>query len=544
MKFKIFLIFMLLFNSDALLAQKKKKNMRKASSSRSMKKNIFKSGGRESVKNTSTTTTTSTSIQTTTTTDTEINSGNCDSYYTRCMNKICSNNELGKCVCYEDKSINNTTPSFIDIDGMKMKQGFETFEYAKRQCVYILDQCMEQRRGITEKYKNLVQRDCLMLTEKEAEKPQGLAGDLENLKSCMRDYCTSYIIEGYEDFSSPEYSLCFSESYSKFAMDAYCSNIIAKSSSPLGLKQLFLDEMALNREKSCIAMNGNLSNDRKICYVEIKYGLNKNDIKGSKQVPAGSYFECSASTFNVKKNETRETRQRKFNQILSLSATALNSAGTVLSSIGGKADPIGSLIDLGIGATESAINLGIEAKNTIETLKYTMSNAFESEDGFANLLMTVIPIAQNIGTKKQQISNTKYAIQDTIDNVKLQDGLSSTLASSNLKQKDVSISKDGDNVIITQKSAKAKGFETAGNVLNYVSMGLQAGAQITDIAMTNKADKLQMEEEKKGIIDHAIVDREAGVGEIYDTLTEKGNCFLNGEWFATENENIIIMWKY
>ena len=73
----------------------------------------------------------------------------CDSEYTRCMNKVCSSDNLGKCICYEDKFTNNMSTSFINIDGMKIKKGFETFEYAKKTCAEILDKCMENRRSIT-----------------------------------------------------------------------------------------------------------------------------------------------------------------------------------------------------------------------------------------------------------------------------------------------------------------------------------------------------------------------------------------------------------
>ena len=541
MKLKTFLIFILLFSSDTIFAQKNK-NIRKASS-RNIKKAASKSGSRNSIKKTTTTTTTTSEI-TQTTTESEINSGNCDSYYTRCMNKICSSDEFGKCVCYEDKTINNLTPSFIDIDGMKIKQGFETFEYAKKQCVYILDQCMEERRGITEKYKNLVQRDCLMLTKNHTEKPQGLSGDLQNLKSCMKNYCTAYVMEGYEDFSSPEYSLCFNETYSKFAMDVYCSNVIAKSSSPLALKQLFLDEMALNREKSCIAMKGTFSNDRKTCYVDIKYGINKEDIKKSKKVPVGSYFECSASAFDAKKNETRETRQKKLNQALSLTATALNTAGTVLSDIGGKADPIGSLIDLGIDATETVTDMAISAKNAIDNFKQAKENAANSDEDFNNYMMSALPIAlQNAQSAQSTISSTVSSLKNAGENVKISKNLNSSLSQAGLNRNNVSIAKTGNNIEVTELSSKAQGFQKAGKILGYTAMGVQAAAQITDTVMTNKADKMQMEEEEKGIISYAEIDRESGTGTINNTLTEKGNCFLNNEWFASENENIIIMWK-
>ncbi len=489
----------IIFVSDNIMAQKN--NTHKAISrntKKSINKNSRKNNNYNITKNNNKT-------ETTLTQEFEINNENCDAYYTRCMNKICTDDTMGKCLCYEDKTLNNLNSNFININGRQLKQGFELFDYAKKQCLYILDQCNEQRRTISEKYKNLIQRDCLMITKNYHEQPKGLSGELKELKTCLRDACTSHTPQGYENYSLPEFSLCFSEIYAKFAIDAYCSNIISKSSQPLALKQLFLDEMALKREKSCIAMKGTLSNDRKKCYVKISYGINKEQIKNSKLFSVGTFLQCTADSFDAKKQETKETRQKKQNQLLSLTATGLNAAGTVLAT-GGSSDYIGKLVDLSVSATEMGADYVMQIQGIED------SNIPEAEK-FENYAQMVVPLAENVNTYAQK---TKF-YTDKINKAK-ENNSSSTPPS-------------------TTKSS-------ANEVLGYVSVGLETASQITDITMTNIADDKQMKEEKLGIIEHASIDRTSGTGQITETLTEKGNCYINNEWFASENENVVIMWRY
>ena len=150
------------------------------------------------------------------------------------------------------KTTNTNSTTFIDISGVKVKQGFEAFEFAKKQCLPVLDKCGENRRSVTEKYKNSIQSDCLMLSKENILKPQGVSGDLVKLKECLHDACTVKTLEGYENFTFPEYSLCYNEAYANFSMDAYCSKIIAKSASPLGLKELFLIQQRITEESSFI----------------------------------------------------------------------------------------------------------------------------------------------------------------------------------------------------------------------------------------------------------------------------------------------------
>ncbi len=292
-----------------------------------------------------------------------VGTASCDSQYTRCMNRYCSNVDIGKCVCYEDKGFNNKESEFINVDGTKIAQGFEFFNYAKRQCSQILDNCIDDKRSISTKYKNLVQRDCLMLSDKDLQKGTGISRDYNELKECVKPACTlKDNLSGYELFDFPEYSLCFNDAVAKFSMDAYCSDIIAKSETPLTLKQMFLDEMALRREKSCISMHGELSNDRKKCYVNISYGINKDNIKFTQKFAVGEYMECSASTFGTKNFETKDAKKARLNKILSMTATGLNAAGAVLG-IAGMSDPIGGVVNSGIDIAEAGVDLGFSIQD-------------------------------------------------------------------------------------------------------------------------------------------------------------------------------------
>lgn len=292
-----------------------------------------------------------------------VGTASCDSQYTRCMNRYCSNIDIGKCVCYEDKGFNNKESEFINVDGTKITQGFEFFNYAKRQCSQILDNCIDDKRSISTKYKNLVQRDCLMLSDKDLQKGTGISRDYNELKECVKPACTlKNNLSGYELFDFPEYSLCFNEAVAKFSVDAYCSDIIAKSETPLTLKQMFLDEMALRREKSCISMHGELSNDRKKCYVNISYGINKDNIKFTQKFAVGEYMECSARTFGTKNFETKDAKKARLNKRLSMTATGLNAAGAVLG-IAGMSDPIGGVVNAGIDIAEAGVDLGFSIQD-------------------------------------------------------------------------------------------------------------------------------------------------------------------------------------
>ncbi len=513
----IVLSLLLCFGVDEVVA--KAKSIRKSAS----RANGKRSAGRASKNivrgnNSSNEKTEETSIQEV---KTVLDRASCDSEYTRCMNKICASESLGKCVCYEDRTSNSLLTNFINIDGMKIKQGFETFEYAKRQCTEVLDKCMEDRRSVTEKYKNLVQRDCLMLSKNEAEKTKGIAGDLQELKTCLKDACTVKNIEGFEDFTFPEYSLCFNEAYAKFSIDAYCSNIIAKSSSPLGLKQMFLDEMALGRERSCKIMNGMLSNDRKKCYVTVEYGKNKDIIKASKKLAVGEYMTCAADAFDAKQSDSWEKKQKDVNNVLSLTASGFNAAGAVLS-IAGTSDPIGGLVSSGIDIAEAGANLGLDVKDFADGKIDSKSMATSTISNVMSIALSSVSFAKGV-----------KAAGDTMKTAK-------TLGNAGVNTANLVKNADGS---FTELSKAGTNLKNTQNVLNAANIATTVAIQATDTTMENIADKAQMQDEKNAIIKYAEVDRASGRGVVNQTLSEKGNCFLNKEWFATENEIIMLLWK-
>ena len=592
-----------------------------------------------------------------------VGTASCDSQYTRCMNRYCSNIDIGKCVCYEDKGFNNKESEFINVDGTKIAQGFEFFNYAKRQCSQILDNCIDDKRSISTKYKNLVQRDCLMLSDKDLQKGTGISRDYNELKECVKPACTlKNNLSGYELFDFPEYSLCFNEAVAKFSVDAYCSDIIAKSETPLTLKQMFLDEMALRREKSCISMHGELSNDRKKCYVNISYGINKDNIKFTQKFAVGEYMECSARTFGTKNFETKDAKKARLNKRLSMTATGLNAAGAVLG-IAGMSDPIGGVVNAGIDIAEAGVDLGFsiqdykdgkldatqltdsivsnattitmssisavgsvgEIANAAKVAKSakTASVAIQAGSGTAQMAVGTVQYASGkiddtefaqkmtggamtvasagvsastLGKNTASIEKTskiaKGAIQATggaatmtiatiehnkgkIDDVtyatKMTGGgfdvaiggatvgkainsgpatrkvviaynekAPETSQSSGVSSSTSSDTKDGNDKRMTQQEFTKK-TKLAG-VIRDASIDL--ASQAVDYAFTEKINAEQKIEEVNAITKHAVVDRDAGSGYVnMETLTQHGNCFINNEWFATENEQTLLLWK-
>lgn len=593
-----------------------------------------------------------------------VGTASCDSQYTRCMNRYCSNIDIGKCVCYEDKGFNNKESEFINVDGTKIAQGFEFFNYAKRQCSQILDNCIDDKRSISTKYKNLVQRDCLMLSDKDLQKGTGISRDYNELKECVKPACTlKDNLSGYELFDFPEYSLCFNEAVAKFSMDAYCSDIIAKSETPLTLKQMFLDEMALRREKSCISMHGELSNDRKKCYVNISYGINKDNIKFTQKFAVGEYMECSASTFGTKNFETKDAKKARLNKILSMTATGLNAAGAVLG-IAGMSDPIGGVVNSGIDIAEAGVDLGFSIQDykdgkldatqltdsivsSATTITMSSISVVGSVGEIANAAKVAkgaktasVAVQAGSGTAQMAVGTAQYAsgkIDDTEFAQKMTGGAmtvaSAGVSASTLGKNTASIEKASKiakgaiqatggaatMTIATIEHNKGKiddvtyatkmtggGFDvaiggaTVGKAINsdpttrkiviaynekapetsqssgasssstssdtkdgndkrmtqqeftkktklagvIRDAALDLASQAVDYAFTEKINAEQKIEEVNAITKHAVVDRDAGSGYVnMETVTQHGNCFINNEWFATENEQTLLLWK-
>ncbi len=273
--------------------------------------------------------------------------------------------------------------------------------------------------------------------------------------------------------------------------------------------------MALGREKSCKSMNGTLTNDRKKCYVRVEYGKNKDIIKASKQIAVGEYVECSSNFFGTIQGDTWEKEQKDVNRILSLTATGFNTAGAVLG-MAGKNDPIGSIVSSGIDIAEAGANLGLDIKdykegkiNDLQITSSAISNVF------------------SIGMSAASIGGAASAL-------KAGAGVAKTASDT---------AKTASDAAKTANNA-GKTVNTAAKVLNATSMAVGAASMITDEAMDRKIDDEIIKEEKNDIIKYAEVDRDSGQGVVNQTLSEKGNCFLNKEWFGTENEMIMLLWKY
>lgn len=346
----------------------------------------------------------------------------CDSKYMKCMNKFCSNDKIGKCVCYEDNYTNTKDKiEFVDIDGIQIKKGFDLLNYSKNECAEFLNKCPDDKRGIFLKYKNFIQRDCLLLSDKIIEKGDNLATELKELEECMRPVCTTNKkdLSGQEDFSFAPFHLCFDELTAKFAMGAYCSKIIKKSKSSIALEQLFLDTMLLRKERSCISMGGIFSADKN-CYISIEYGQSKDSITSTMLFPVGSLLHCTAKTFGVELEEDYYARQNRRNKRLKMAATAFTVAGIAFSVAGSFLDPIGGALNTAIAITETVVDVGITsadyAKGKISTKNYAKSLGM-SAMSIALSAMSFAGFAGDAGKFVSQISAVVSSCIGTLNSI-------------------------------------------------------------------------------------------------------------------------------
>ena len=68
--------------------------------------------------------------------------------------------------------------------------------------------------------------------------------------------------------------------------------------------------------------------------------------------------------------------------------------------------------------------------------------------------------------------------------------------------------------------------------------------RITSTAINDKIRKEEKKEEISAINKHATVDKRTGQGKVRaNTATNHGNCFINNEWFATENDQYLLLWR-
>ncbi|MGN0929509.1 MAG: hypothetical protein ACI4N3_02615 [Alphaproteobacteria bacterium] len=532
----------------------KKSSVRKASS-----KSTSKSS--RSLKARSSTVSTATSNQNIITqtvssdnTENEINEDNCEFHYNLCMNNICNDASIGKCVCYEDKYTNTTNQSFINIDGNNVKKGFELFEYAKKQCLYILDKCMNVRRSVTEKYKNSIQRDCLMVSQTEVTKNQGLSGELEELKSCIYNHCTASNM-GQEDFSMPAYGLCFDPVVAKFQLDTNCISIIGKSKTPAGLRELFMNDMTRLREEACKKMNGEMSTDRQKCYVNVSYGINKDTISATKKIAVGEFFSCNGEEFDTEIGLSQDYLRNQKYRKMHLAAQNLRAAGNVVGVVVGESS-IGFIVEKSIDATASIANVAVDIKKASDghLSKEQLAQNLANELNFTglNILQTVSiakGISDEISSKKAKetklAKNTEYSKNTGgCSKIHENDGETPLSTDNTTSSKSKKVDTGGCSRAYENDKAKNESYQNASKALAIASSAVGAASAITDYAMTEKIDSINIENEKKGIKQHSTFEnRDEGVGQVNKTASNRGNCFVNGEWFATENELILLQWK-
>ena len=455
-----------------------------------------------------------------------INDLNCDFHYQRCMGRICTDPKVGKCVCYEDSGINNQSGAlaFADIDGQKIRRGFELLSFAKRKCEEIVDQCMEVRRGIITKYETGIQRDCLKLSELESKKDKTLQGEYKELAACAQAICTAS--GGAENFSRPEFGLCFDRNYANFVLDMRCPEKLAASKTPAALRQFFLSHMDARRGLACRAMQGQLSPDGEKCMITVDYGSNKESIKMSRQFAVGDMVVCSGKGFSVVNQLTKDyiLKQRQDKIMMAAMGVRIGSAvvGTAVS-FGGA----GALNAVGSGASSAASAATMATATTVANV--------------GSQAMTVASVGITIAEKGVEMKHTVDMVKEgdmTEEKGKMalvQHGAAMAMSAISLGG---SIS--GLSSAASGAATAAGAASTASKVATGLSLAGQAisfGAEVVDSAEQKKIDEYESQMEREG-------ERRGREGGSVQTLsTERGNCFTGGEWIATENEAFMLMWR-
>jgi hypothetical protein len=467
-----------------------------------------------------------------------INEDNCEFHYNLCMNKVCTDIKIGKCVCYEDMYRNTNSTEFATVGGNKVRKGFDLLSSAQRSCQYVVDNCMEGRRIVTEKYRTMVQRDCLKLAEIEAMKDRGLYGELQDLKACARDYCTASS-GGVEDFSFPELGLCFDRLYANFVVDAHCSNIIAKSKTPAALKRLFFSNMGVLREQSCARMNGHLSDDRSMCYLTVEYGPSKDMITKTKRMPVGDVMTCNAAYFDTKLGLTYAAHRAKFTQAVSVASAAIRIGGSIAGMAMGSG-PIGGLIGGGLDIAAAGVDMAITHHQVeMGEISDAQATAYSQSAGLDMVMGAVSVAAAAAQAAVQGLGAATTAAKASGD-------VAATAAK--VAEKTGQTVEAATKTIQTSQQV-VKTAQVVSTAMSITAQAVSLGASITDVAIEADIEKQRREEEVQDIIKMTTIqDREAGVGFIGDASTGqqstgvRGACFINKEWFATENEMLLLQW--
>ena len=465
-----------------------------------------------------------------------INDDNCEFHYNICMNKICTDKKTGKCVCYEDMHRNTNSTEFAMLNGNRVKKGFDLFAAAKRSCEYVVDNCMGSRRIVTEKYSTMVQRDCIKLAEIESMKDRGLYGELQELKACAHDHCTATNY-GHEEFGFPELGLCFDRLYANFALDAHCSNIIAKSKTPAALKRLFFDNMKALREQSCARMNGRISADRTMCYIAVSYGPSKAKTTATREVAVGDIMTCSAGYFGSKIANTYSYNRKQFTDAVLIGATAIRFAGSLVGGL--SSNPLATnLVESGLDIAASGVDIAITHKQ-LENGEISEEQAMAEYKQYGlGMAMSAVSIALSFASAARGAASAGTGALEVMESA----------GGEAVKQAAAEAAATGAKTVLITQGAQmgmnlASKVQVAGKIMQYAATAIEMGANVADIALEDNLEKERRSLEEQDIIKTThFQNRDAGIGTIDASTGIRGACFINGEWFATENEVLMLQW--
>ena len=427
------------------------------------------------------------------------NNLNCDFHYQTCMNNICTDRAIGKCVCYEDNFATNFSGGLehATIDGQKVKKGMDLFGFARGRCAKIADACPEMKRGITTKYESGVQRDCLRLAEAEAVKDKSIAGEIKELKDCMRDWCTM-ATGGRQNFNVPEFGLCFDEAYANFTLDTKCVDRLAESKTPLAVREMLMNQLAALRDISCQFMHGEMTSDRKDCQISVSYGPNKEKIKYTKRFNVGDIVSCNDAAFSVRNQTTQDYRDEQARAKKMVAVSSIRAASGIVGTVGGMVGKGGIVSKIGSAdmALTNMVQKGVETKEMWDLVKAGDSNMTEAE--------ATMQTGINIGMMATQALSVAMSF------------------------------KGG--------GGGGGGMGTAIGVLNAAASATDLASGIVDYKMQEDINAAKVDMEREGLIS-SRVDRAAGTGQVnQNAALERGNCFVNGDFFATDNEVVQIHW--
>ena len=282
-----------------------------------------------------------------------------------------------------------------------------------------------------------------------------------------------------------------------------------------------MNEMAKYREEACSKMNGEISSDRQKCYINVSYGINKDDISGTKKIAVGDFFNCNGKEFDTKLGETEEYKRLKRHQAANIVSTGFRTAGNIVGIVVGES-AAGFIVDKTIDLGGSIANIAIDLNKMQEgkLSKEAMKESVLNELGLPSVI--TMAISRSIAGVATSATNT---------------------AGEAIK----SVASAGGGCAFEKASSKAaagnKKYQNAGKALGIAAEVVKFGGTIAGTVMDSAISDMNKEDEEKGIVKHATIDRNAGVGEANNTATVRGNCFINGEWFATENETILLEWQ-